>query len=255
LLEYLETGRVLQPPQDLDREYDSAGGAWVSLRSRDDVYQRHARDGFWHFPGEERWSAAEGVVRAALRCASGASALSRELLDSSNIAVTFFSQLEPSTVGQLDNNRYGIVVRSDVRPWMMGGALPHMPNIAGEWQQYQHARIRNGALLPHEPHTIFRHQVFKVVEPGAPWQPMGVPKLAGRAWHEDASVCSPLAERARNIAMAQLHGRTEAGLPLPSDLLPREVAYIFVAIHLDGQLRGCMGSQITELDDNIRTLT
>src|SRR5262249_7787726 len=59
LREYLQSQLLMRPPQHLDRNYDAAGGAWVSLRSREDIYRRHARDGFWHFPGEERWNAAE----------------------------------------------------------------------------------------------------------------------------------------------------------------------------------------------------
>ena len=29
----------------LDTKYDSSGGAWVSIRSREDIHRRHARDG------------------------------------------------------------------------------------------------------------------------------------------------------------------------------------------------------------------
>src|SRR5215467_517845 len=69
LTDYITSERLLRPPAELDSCYDAAGGAWVSVRSRDNVYVRHARDGFWHFPGEEAWTPAESVVRACLRTA------------------------------------------------------------------------------------------------------------------------------------------------------------------------------------------
>ena len=89
----------------------------MSLRSREDIFDRHAREGFWHFPGEVHWGVAEDTVRAAMLTArefpKGRDAL--ELLDSSHIAVTYFSALERVTVGELDNDRYGIVVVSGER--------------------------------------------------------------------------------------------------------------------------------------------
>ena len=48
--------------------------------------------------------------------------------------------------GKLDNDRYGIVVRSLERRAKMGGALPRMPGIANEWAQFQHARMKNAKL-------------------------------------------------------------------------------------------------------------
>src|SRR5215510_6359739 len=47
--EYLSSDRLLRPPRALDSDYDSAGGAWVSIRSLANVYRRFARGGFWHF--------------------------------------------------------------------------------------------------------------------------------------------------------------------------------------------------------------
>src|SRR5262249_25239697 len=48
----LESEQLLLPPERLDRDYDGRGGIWISLRSRRDIHLRHARNGFWHFPGE-----------------------------------------------------------------------------------------------------------------------------------------------------------------------------------------------------------
>src|SRR4051812_27194320 len=170
LREFITSGTLPRPPQKLDRDYPAEGGAWVSLRSREDIHLRLARDGFWVFPGEEAWSAPETVIRAAAKTAA---TLPQEkalaLLDDSTIAVTFFTALTPCRVGELDNDHYGIVVRSLERPGWMGGALPRMPGILNEWDQYQHARITNAQLVPFEPHEILRHGLIKAIEPGTAW--------------------------------------------------------------------------------------
>ena len=175
--EYLSSGRLLLPPESLDTKYDSAGGAWVSIRSRANLHRRHARGGFWHFPLETSRSAAEDVVMAALSTVASLPAGDEGLkvVDESAIAVTFFSALEKCTPGQLDNDRYGIVVRSLERREKMGGALPRMPGIVNEWAQFQHARMKNAQLVSFEPYELFRHDVVKAVEPEENWQPTGVP--------------------------------------------------------------------------------
>ena len=104
-----------------------------------------------------------------------------KLLSESAVAVTFSPALERCEVGALDNDRYGIVVRSLERPTRMGGALPRMPGIGNEWEQFYHAGRRNGRLVSFEPYEILRHDVFKAVEPGADWQPhVQVDPRAGR---------------------------------------------------------------------------
>ena len=254
--EYLSSGKLLRPPAHLDRDYDSAGGAWVSVRSQSNIHQRHARDGFWHFPGEEHGSAAEDVVMASLRTAvelpRGAEGLA--LLDHSGIAVTFFGELEKCTPGQLDNDRYGIVVRSLERAGKMGGALPRMPGIRNEWEQFHHARIKNAQLISFEPYELFRHEVVKTVEPEKVWQPTGVAKASVVAWNEDQSVCGKLAERARDIVLAQLFGGPETTVEVSNDLLPRDAESLYLTIYIDGQLRGCMGSAIRNLDADLKML-
>jgi len=50
-----------------------------------------------------------------------------ERLASSHIAVTFFSALEECTLGQLDNDRYGIVVCSRERS--AADDLPPQPGL------------------------------------------------------------------------------------------------------------------------------
>jgi orotate phosphoribosyltransferase/AMMECR1 domain-containing protein len=247
LREYFSSGEWLKPPRSLDRDdYDSRGGAWVSIRSREDIHDRHARDGFWHFPNETSWGVAEDVVRAAMRTAQelpkGRDAL--KLLESSYVAVTLFSVLEAATVGELDNNRYGIVVVSGERPEIMGGGLPRMPGIRDEWQQFRHARFNNAQLYEYEPYVIYRHGVSKFVEPGAPWQPSGVPGS------EQSSDLGALAARARDLVL----GREPVG-PLQGLMLPETAKQLFVTIYVDGEPCGCMGSEIGDVENDLRTLT
>ncbi|HEY4625959.1 MAG TPA: hypothetical protein VIH01_08060, partial [Blastococcus sp.] len=206
MAEYLRSGQVLGAPLSLDRSYDGDGGCWVSVRLRSQIHQRPARNGFWHFPGEEAGPVPEDVVRAAVQTAEqlGKQPDPLRLLDDCAVAVTFFGQLEECTVGELDNDRYGIVVRSRERAPRMGGALPRMPGIANEWQQYVHAARRNARLLPLEPHVLYRHTVQKVVEPEATWQPTGVPAPSGRRWHEAVDVTGPVAEAARRLVLREL---------------------------------------------------
>jgi orotate phosphoribosyltransferase len=256
--EFLTTGLLLRAPQRLDAEYDSGGGAWVSLRSRGDVHLRHAREGFWHFPEEARDTAAEDLLLASLLTAkqlpTGREGL--ELLEQSRVAVTFFGALERCTVGQLDNERYGIVVRSLERPTQMGGALPRMPGIVGEWEQFQHARRKNGKLLSFEPYEIFRHDVTKLVEPGADWQPTGVP-VKTTPWHQDREVCAPLTARARDLVLSQLTGRPETTAPFDGAARLEGLDSIYVTVYVRGRLRGCMGGTSASgaaLDEDLRRL-
>ncbi len=251
--EYLSSGKLLRPPQHLDKHYDSAGGAWVSIRSRQNIHKRHARGGFWHFPGETSRGAADDVVMASL---STAASLARgdeglSVVDQSAIAVTFFNALELCTPGQLDNDRYGIVVRSLERRERMGGALPRMPGIVNEWAQFQHARIKNAKLVSFEPYELFRHDVVKAIEPEATWQPTGVPALEKLPWHKDKNVCGQIAARARDLVLCQLFSKSEATQPLAGDLLPKNVESLYVTIYIDGRLRGCMGLAVRNLDEDL----
>ena len=254
--EYLSSGRLLRPPLNLDADYDSAGGAWVSMRSRADIHHRFARGGFWHLPHETCGSVGEDVLMAALSTAAQLPAGEEGLrtLEQSAFAVTFFGPLERCTVGQLDNDRYGIVVRSLERREYMGGALPRMPGIRNEWHQFQHARIKNAQLVSFEPYELFRHEVVKVVEPDVIWQPTGVPAAVGIPWHKDRNVCGLVAERARDLVLAESFDKPVTTTRLADDLVPKSVESCYVTIYIDGQLRGCMGSVIRDLDNDLKRI-
>jgi AMMECR1 domain-containing protein/orotate phosphoribosyltransferase len=254
IAEYLSSGRLLRTPLHLDADYDAAGGVWVSLRSRNDIHQRFARGGFWHFPHEAPGSTSDDIVMAALSTAAqlpqGTEGL--RIVEQSAIAVTFFDRLEQCTPGQLDNDRYGIVVRSLERRDRMGGALPRMPGITNEWRQFQHARIKNAQLVSFEPYELFRHEVVKVVEPEVIWQPTGVPLAPGVPWFEDRSICGSVAERARDLVLAHLFASELTTDRLADDLLPKDLDSCYVTVYVAGQLRGCMGSAVRDLDDDLK---
>ncbi len=254
--EYLSSGKLLRPPKHLDQDYDSEGGAWVSIRSRENLHRRHARGGFWHFPGETSRSAADDVVMASLSTAGtlprGEEGLSK--VNESAIAVTFFSALELCNPGQLDNDRYGIVVRSLERRQIMGGALPRMPGIVNAWAQFQHARIKNAKLISFEPYELFRHEVVKAIEPEEKWQPTGVPAPEQLPWHKDRNVCGLIAERARDLVLGQVLNLPETTQRLPDDLLPKNVESLYVTIYIEGRLRGCMGLALRNLDDDLKKI-
>jgi orotate phosphoribosyltransferase/AMMECR1 domain-containing protein len=234
---------IPRAPERFDREHDAAGGVFVSVRSLEKLSLRHARDGFWSLPGEERLPAGEAVVRAALRTAR---ALTRDQLAASAIAVTFLGALEEVTIGQLDNDRYGILVASRERAGRFGGALPRMPGMSREWAQLEHARRRNAQLLPVEPYLLYRHTVDKAVEPGRSWQPTGVPLQPAADGDRHARV----AARALDLVRAQLGGtrpRTGPEAPPPAEM-------IFVSIHQKGRVTGCMGARARTDEDLARVV-
>ncbi len=268
---FLEGRPVPRPPARLGGDRDAAGGAWVSVRSRAERWLRHARDGFWHFP-EDRApagpaAAAEDVARAAAKTAAalqakaGSAGAALELLSTSAVAATLFSALEPCAPGELDNERYGIVVRSrERRPWV-GGALPRMPGIGNEWQQLEHARKNNARLTACEPFELFRHEVDKAVEPGESWPKSGAPlDAAGDGWLEDPARAGAVARRAREIAAEVLRARAIGGAPAaavaapgapgatarPAELVPAgaDLDSVYVTIYSGGRTRGCVGARV-----------
>lgn len=263
---WLASGRVPRPPLALDRGYDSEGGLWVSLRDRQEIYHRPAREGFWHFPddgadagpfAEAPPGAPRDLVLAAAKTSAAlpAGAAGLEQLQRCAIAVTFFSRLEEVRPGRLDNDVYGIVVRSRERPGKMGGALPRMPGIASAWREFEHARRRNAGLLSFEPYELFRHRVEKVVEAGAEWQQSGVPRPALPPPIEDAARVAPICRHARQVVLATLGLAADlvAEPPIGELELPG-LDTLFLSVYLGGHLRGCMGSKITSLAADLPNL-
>lgn len=251
------SGRPLpRPPQRLDRDYDGSGGVWVSVRPRSQILLRHARDGLWHLPGEARAPLPDELVHIAARTAhrmqEHADANAR--LAAGAVAVTFFGALERCLPAQLDNDRYGILVISRVRPTQWGGALPRMPGMNREWAQLEHAR-KNARLAPLEPYDLFRHTVEKFVEPNAPWQPTGTPLPRYRGepppWYHDPTRAGRIAKRAFDLLQAQRGSQPEAEPTLPVDFVP-DLDSLFVTLLCQGRVVGCMGGRVQNLDEDLR---
>lgn len=250
---------IPRPPQRLDRDYDGEGGAWVSVRPRSQILLRHARDGFWHLPGEAREPLPLALIRVAVRTALRM----KEQPDAaarwagSVVAVTFFGALELCQPGQIDNDRYGLLVKSRVRSNHWGGALPRMPGMNREWAQLEHAR-KNARLAALEPYDLYRHSVEKYVEPAAPWQPTGMPlaqyRGAGVPWHLDAARAGRIAARAFDLLQALRCTQPATQPALPSDFLP-DLDSLFVTVFHQGQVVGCMGGRVQKLDEDLQKLT
>lgn len=173
---YLDTGRCLKPPRILNGKGDSTGGIYISLRSRQQLHHRYARDGFWRFPEDESSHLALDIVLASYLVAQliPSTEKGRQILEDSVIGVTLLGRLQECQVRDLDNDRFGIVVRSNAWQGWMGGALPNMPSIFNEGRQYNHARNNNAKLHPHEPMKLYRHTLSKHIESGT-WLSGGSP--------------------------------------------------------------------------------
>jgi orotate phosphoribosyltransferase/AMMECR1 domain-containing protein len=253
---FLETGRLILPPKRLDHDYDGAGGVWISVRLRSDLDERPVREGFVHFPGEPAGPVPRDLVLAAYKAALRLSAgdAGRRILDEGAVAVTFCSALEECTVGELDNERYGIVVASRERPGWMGGALPRMPRITGEWRQFEHARTTNGKLLPQEPFVLYRHSLVKAVEPGAAWQPHGVPAGEGVPGERDPQVCGRLAGRARDLLLERLGLGAGTSVPLPGGLVPESLEAFHLHVFARGRLVAELGGGAGPAEETLSAL-
>jgi len=228
----LRTRQMPRWPARLDDSYDARGGTFVSFRQRSND-DRVARDGFWHFdPGQS--DSARDVVLATAHTLETADphALTLASLADLKIAVTFFGPLEEIPPSELDFNRYGIVVRSKVWPDKLGGALPNTQVFISDIEQYRHARRTNARVADTEPHTLYRHRVAKVVEPGETWLPYGCEETSF-SWWPDERVGRLLTSRARD-AILSLCGRPPNSAALTNSLVPTPVEGVAVTLYTDG---------------------
>ncbi|HEX8700123.1 MAG TPA: hypothetical protein VF815_14860, partial [Myxococcaceae bacterium] len=163
------TRKLLRPPRRVTGQFAAAGGLRVRVQPKDGAGP--SEYGFWYYPGEKAPSLPVALTRAASMAGlhfAQSHAEPLAALEQSTVTVRFFSALEPCEVGQLDPERYGIVVRSRVRPDAAGEALPGMPGITNAWQQFEHARTQSARLLPDEPFLLYRYQVQEATEGSAP---------------------------------------------------------------------------------------
>lgn len=179
----LRTGRVPLWPARLDRDYDARGGTYVSFRRRCDDH-RVARDGFWHFAPCDADPARDVVLATVDTLQRSEHGITPGMLEHLKIGVSFFGPLEKIGQRQLDFDRYGIVVRSDVWPSKLGGALPNTQVFISDVEQYGHAR-RNAQVASTEPHALYRHRITKWFESGDGWLPYGSEEDVATSWWRD----------------------------------------------------------------------
>lgn len=240
--EALRTGKLLRPPKRIQGRYSGAGGIWVSVRPKKDTHLRHGRGGFWNFPEEKPTAVPAAIAEAAFQAAQALEGSGTDplmALEQGAVAVTFCSKLEECEPGQLDNDHYGLVVRSRERPFLLGGMMPRMPGIANAWQQLEYARDQKARLLPWEPYVLYRFKVQKAIEPGVSWQPSGVPVEAPPKW---IAASASIAARALEVVRALSEGRepTPARQPLQLD---GAVEFISLSLYRQGRRVGLAEAQ------------
>lgn len=249
----LRQAPVRRPPRQFERPYDGAGGVWVSVRARANLHQRHARDGSWVFPSEAPRDTGTQLVWAAVRVAR---ALGRaELLDASAIAVTFFGALEEVTVGQLDNDRYGIVVRSRERVERLGGALPRMPGMTREWAQFSSTRA---------PRTASSCRSSPTRSLATPSTRRSSPTSRGSRAACRASARRPGATSRRGPggsrrACSRSRARRSRARRSPArrstTRSPARPTRSSLSIFAGGRIAGCVGAKVVQLEADLRRLT
>jgi len=201
IAEAVRTRKFLKPPRRVAGKFTAPGGLWVSVRARDGAGLSLVEQGFWHFPGEKAPPLPVALSRAAALAGLQLEQTNADplaALEQSIVTVRFCSALEPCEVGQLDPERYGVVVRSRERPDAVGETLPRMPGITHAWQQFEHARTQNGQLLPDEPFLLYRYKAQEATEAASP-APVREASRAKGAQAKSAVPKSPAAGASRLI--------------------------------------------------------
>ncbi|HDR9881391.1 TPA: hypothetical protein QDE50_30670 [Burkholderia cenocepacia] len=143
------------------------GGVFVSLRNQTTL-QRVGRGGQWTFDAADASPEMSVIAAVTKACAN----LSADSLRNTAVSVSLFGRLEQASFGQLDHEKFGIVVRATAGA-KLGGALPNSPEYSSERGQYFHA-LRNARLAPGEGHTLYRHTVERQTEHSG-WPAYGAP--------------------------------------------------------------------------------
>lgn len=241
----LATGDVLQPPDRFDENEIGPGGVWVSFRRRDND-RRLAREGFWHFDPNDADPTRDVVIASAATARALGGALTPEALAKIKIAISFFSELEPVALRDLDFRRYGIVVRSRHIPAKMGGALPNTQLFTSSFEQYQHARVTNAHIGRFEPHQVFRHDVRKRIEPGHRWPAYGEDEAILDAWTRAPGLGDALVRRALSVIEAEAHG--DSLPPVMYQITRDRVSAVAVSLYHRG-LMGCAVAGTGTIDE------
>ncbi len=244
---FLDTGEALRPPRTLAAADRDPGGAFVSLRRRDDDH-RLARKGFWHFDPGDADPCRDLVIATVQTLQSLSQPPSRAELEDLKFCVTYFGPLEQVGPSELDFSRYGIVVRSRVAPLKAGGALPNTQYFTSAWEQYQHARSTNAKIMDLEDHDLYRHELVKYVEPGESWPRYGEDERSTDGWLGVPGLGDRLLRRVEEVVGAI---KSDAPIPattaLPPDLLVGKVASVVVTLYGRGT-QGCTVGRGDTLD-------
>jgi len=252
---FLDDGAVPRPPRRMDGSYDGRGGVYVSFRLATNDH-RVGRDGFWHFDAGDADAGRDVVLATVKTIRTAGGAISSETLPRLKIAVSFFDPLERIGPSGVDYAHYGLVVQSTHWPTKVGGALPDTQVFVSEYEQYRHARVRNGRIGPGEPHELYRHRVVKEPEPGAYWLPFGASHDEAADWSASSDIGQRLTERARQMLREaddspQPSGTAEAK-PLAGDLIPAPVSAIAATLYAHGAAGCGVAWHHGSLDDTLR---
>ena len=234
---------VPQPPAGFDAEYDGRGGVFVSIRKKlNDA--RLAREGFFRFEGSGQ-ELPNDLVCAAYAAARELARQGSANADEVKFGVSLISEHLPGGPADLDFSRLGIVARSVVQPWKVGGALPNTQFFTSEIEQLRHALWTNARLGRHEPHELFTHSVTKSVEPGETWPPFGSSAPVSEV---PAGFAEQMTARCRLVVE-----RLDAGEPVGRDegLAASTVPLkgIGVTLYDQGRLVGCWTAFAGNPDD------
>lgn len=246
--QYLGSGTAPAPPEHFDRDYEAIGGLFVSVRDgHSDA--RIAREGFLRLDAaEEPLAIPAELVGVSVQIAdrAHASLTPGAALDRAKISVSFIGPFAETCFGDLDADRYGLLVRSRVQPWKRGALLPNHPGWPTEMAQYREA-VQRARLVSNEPPALERFEVVRVVETAARWRPDAA--TAGSAdMGADARVGDVLVQRARASLRAIASGQAVPQPGISDTLLGAGVAGVAVTLYRHGVV-GCGVVSRASLDD------
>lgn len=248
---FLNYGLLPTPPRSFDQTYDGSGGVAVSFRDRRSDF-RVARDGFYHLNSSEADIGRDVLLATAKTLLSSRGAIAKHGISRLKVGVTLFGDQVPTQYSDLDFDRFGVLVRSEVRPWKFAGALPNTQFFTSEIEQLQHARFTNARLFALEPFAMYRHTVSKSVESGCSWPTFGVSVNKSIAAQEKTG--ERLTSRAREILWATNKGYADHGKALDHELFPDKIDGLAITLYNHGMI-GCWTSFQGGLDDMIHEAT
>ncbi len=237
---YRSKGSIPRPPGQLDAEYDYAGGVFVSARRRSDNW-RLVRIGVAESTAASAPSAAAAVVQAAHRAAESKELTELDDLTEVKFAVSLFGPGQPIEAGAIDHRIFALQVRSRSDMAQSGLALPNAPHYDDEVEQLRYA---SASLWRTVPRALFRHCVYRSVEPGMTWPTSGAP-VPHEHWSDDSRLTEFFGHRVRQLLTDD---------PILSELpdvrsLVGDVSGVAVSLYY-GRLIGCavrFGSDVDTL--------